>query len=88
MSIELNQCVEHFTIDQSLLLKCFEGMTEVLNNVSISSVLLVLSHAWNKTAAKHVIEKPKEWLKDREDLEVTLVHLFKGDDGKFIICSV
>ena len=64
-------------------------MTEIIDDVSISTILPIrCTHAWNKTAAKHVIEKPKEWLKDREDLEVTLVHLFKGDDGKFIICSV
>ena len=79
MLVKLHKSIEDLTVNQSLLLECFQSVSEVLDHVPVPPVLLVRSHAWNQTAAEHVVKQPEKRLQDREDLEVTLVDLLKRD---------
>ena len=56
MSVKLHKSIEHFTIDESLLFQCLEGVAEIIDEVSVLPFLLNRAQFRDETAAEKVVQ--------------------------------
>ena len=78
VAIQLDKGVEYLTIDESLLFKCLECVTEILYDAAASFILT--SKRSNDATTEQIVRKPENRPHQRDAPEVLLVHLFHRDD--------
>ena len=88
--VQLYESIENLAIDETLLLKRFQGPFEVVDHATMSSIIVVIIiglTSGDEAAAAKIVEDTEDWAHDRKANKVFLVHLLEGKD-RIIVAAI